>query len=77
MITSTILLLSATVAELVPPKPMPVDSEARKVMEVQLRPAPRSQKQRLENSERSVIEQRYLQSIGQSLQTQQGSVSRR
>lgn len=50
------------------PAPLPVESEARKVVEVQLHSSPRSAEtsRRLDAQEAEVLLRRYLQSIGQS-----------
>lgn len=61
-----ILLLAAATAA--PPAPLPLESEARRVIEWQLRSPPREgDLTRLSPDEAEAIRQRYLQSIGQRL----------
>lgn len=50
-----------------PPPPLPVESEARRVIEWQLRAPPRSEAE-LSAEEAALIRQRYLESIGQRVE---------
>jgi len=63
------ILAAAPVATPAPPAPLPLESEARSVVEWQLRASPRSEEDmRLEAAEAEAVYKRYLGSIGKMLE---------
>jgi len=63
------ILAAAPAATPAPPAPLPIESEARSVVDWQLRAPPRSEEDiRLEAPEAEAIYKRYLGSIGKLLE---------